>query len=211
IMNTLDEKHEPASDHEPTAPQHADVPSYEQEAKRLFTKEILPRWSAARNVWRTAWAMDTVIDYFTAFGLDSSGYGDTAMEALNPMNRGSWWDDFGWIGIAALRAAEQGFVPQRRDDFVKVALNAWAYMQGPGWSRQPTSSVYPFPDLPGWDQFAIEHPDNIGAPNVWKQVNRTRPNPQPPAPPNAWIGPRCIGGGVWNSPLTLQDYPDPVQ
>lgn len=189
-------------------PSAAAASSYRQQATRLVNQNILPLWSSARNVWRTAWAMDTLIDYFSILGLDSSVYGDDAMQALNPMNRGSWWDDFGWIGIAALRAAEQGFVPARRDDFLKIAINAWAYMHGPGWSLAPTTAVYPFTDLPGWDEFAVLHASNTGAPNVWNQIDKTRPNPA--NPPNAWIAPRFTNGGVWNSPVTTSEYPAPV-
>lgn len=191
-------------------PADANLQTYLAEARRLFEREILPRWVAADNVWRSAWAMDGILDYFLVSGADSAPYGDAALGALDPTQLGNWWDDFGWIGIAALRAAEQGFAPQRRDDFLKIAINAWAYMYGPGWSTQAGAAIYPFQDLPGWATFASEHANNIGAPNVGKRIGQTRPNPQPPLPPNAWMMPRRIPGGAWNSPITLDAYPDPV-
>lgn len=208
-MNSMDQDLGSIADNDQASAPQADAPSYVQEAIRLVTQDIRPLWSSARNVWRTAWAMDSLIDYFPLVGLSSAGYGDDAMQALNPMNRGSWWDDFGWIGIAALRAAENGFVSERRDDFLKIAINAWAYMHGPGWSLAPNSAVYPFTELPGWDEFAGLHASNTGAPNVWNQINNTRPDPA--SPPNAWIAPRFTNGGVWNSPITTEQYPTPVQ
>ena len=124
--------------------------------------------------------------------------------------KGNWWDDFGWIGIAALRTAERNTFPQRQADFLKIAINAWAYMYGPGWSHgNPT--VYPFMDLglEGWQKFAKEHPSNRGAPNVWKSITQTWPdvNNQQKADRQ----PRYAPGGVWNAPIVDDSAPIPAQ
>ena len=207
-MNTTNEGRWTDQAQADAASANGKVQTYRDKARQLFEQEIYPRWISAENVWRTAWAMDTILDYFAASGVDSRPYGVAAIGALDPTQAGNWWDDFGWIGIAALRAAEQGFAPQRRDDFLKIAINAWAYMYGPGWSLQPGAAIYPFRELPGWGPFADGHPNNIGAPNVGKRIGQTRPNPSPP--PNAWMMPRRTPGGAWNSPITANDYPDPV-
>jgi hypothetical protein len=180
-----------------------------QEANRLFTDEIYPSWKNAGNVWRTACAMDTLLDYFMICEVDPASYEAAAINALDPTKGGNWWDDFGWIGIAALRSADQNLFPESRTDFLKIAINAWAYMYGPGWSQSSTD-VYPFTDaqLRGWSTFAQKHSTNSGAPNVWKDIAQT------------WHGitdqqkmerqPRYSPGGIWNAPITGDDAPVPV-
>lgn len=181
----------------------ADVSAYKRKAKRLFEDEILGRWKNARNVWRTAWAMDTILDYFTVCGVDGSEFGSVALGALDPMKKGNWWDDFGWIGIAALRAADQDMSPLYRERFVKIAINAWAYMYGPGWSKT-SKLLYPFmgAELPGWADFASTHQSSVGAPNVWNAIDRTfNPPSLPPADFKFKQQPRFSPGGAWNSPI----------
>ena len=184
------------------------------EANRLFNHEIYERWTKSDNVWRNAWALDTLLDYFAARHVDPAAYGVLPLNALDPTNKGNWWDDFGWIGIAALRAADQindfHQHPEYRDRFLKIAINAWAYMYGPGWSKS-NKAIYPFTDtdLPGWKQFEADHTPNIGAPNVWKDIAQT------------WKGinenqtmerkPRYSPGGVWNSPITDSGQPKLVR
>ncbi len=179
---------------------------FKQEATRLFNEDIFPRWKGAQNVWRTACALDTILDYFLVCDIDPSPYETAAINALDPTQLGNWWDDFGWIGIAALRAAEQNTFSGRSDDLLKIAINSWAYMYGPGWSQSSTA-VYPFTDanLPGWEQFANRHPSNVGAPNVWKDIAQTWPditNDQ-----KLERAPRYSPGGIWNSPITGDTAP----
>ncbi|MBN3788860.1 hypothetical protein [Burkholderia sp. Ac-20353] len=192
-----------------SSPQELTVDStaFTHEASRLFNEEILPRWENSQNVWRNAWAMDTLLDYFSICGVDASPYAQVALDALNPQKAGNWWDDFGWIGIAALRAAQNNTFAQQREAFLKVAINAWAYMHGPGWSLANTA-IYPFMDVPGWEDYAYAHTPNIGAPNVWNAIDDT------------WgtgthdqklrLRPRYLPGGAWNSPIKADSHPVPV-
>ena len=185
-----------------------DVAAYLAEAKVLFD-QIHPLWSTAGNVWRTACAFDSLLDYFIVSGADSAPYGQDALTALDPTKKGNWWDDFGWIGIAALRAAEQRFAPQYRYEFLKIAINAWCYMYGPGWSTSSTQNgVYPYTDQPGWAEFARTHTFNLGAPNCWKNIKLTWPEVSPTT--QAELGPRYTPGGIWNSPFSATDHPDAV-
>lgn len=183
-----------------------DVAAFRREAARLFSSEIRERWARSRNVWRTAWALDTILDYFRVCGVDGAALGGDALNALNPTYLGNWWDDFGWIGIAALRAAEQNAFPVQGDAFVKIAINAWAYMYGPGWSAR-SQAVYPFQgvELPGWAEFAASHSSNIGASRVWKEIRRTWPNVT--AEQVAQREPRYGPGGAWNSPFVDAVHP----
>lgn len=175
-------------------------------ADRLFA-EIYGRWTQSDNVWRNAWAFDTLLDYFAAADVDASACAEAALHALDPRKAGAWWDDFGWIGIAALRAAEQNIAPQRQFDFLKIAINAWAYMYGPGWSSTRTA-IYPFTDVPGWKEYQPSHTPNIGAPNVWRDIGKTWRDASPEQ--IAERRPRYSPGGAWNSPITDARQPDPV-
>ena len=132
------------------------IEHFKQEAVRLFDREIHDRWKESDNVWRNAWAMDTLLDYFAAQKIDPAGYGITALNALNPTKKGNWWDDFGWIGLASLRAAEQTNYPEYRDHFLKIAINAWAYMYGPGWSKS-NRAIYPLVYLRDVTQELCKH------------------------------------------------------
>lgn len=180
------------------------------EAKRLVEQDIYPSWTQAGNVWRSAWAMDTLIDYYLLSGSDSSPFRRDAITALDPTALGNWWDDFGWIGIAALRMVESGLAGGDQATFLKIAINAWAYMNGPGWARDINERrIYPFFDVQGWgtDGFAGNDRSNIGAPNVWARIDQTWPSR-----PEAWkrqVHPRFTPGGAWNSPIT-NDCPIPV-
>ena len=180
------------------------------EANRLFNDEIRSLWEGAGNVWRTACAWDSFLDYFDICEMDPAPYETAAIDALDPTQKGNWWDDFGWIGIAALRTAERNTFPQRQADFLKIAINAWAYMYGPGWSHgNPT--VYPFmdPGLEGWQQFANEHPSNLGAPNVWKSITQTWPHVKKQQKVDRQ--PRYAPGGVWNAPIIDESAPIPAK
>jgi len=181
-------------------------------AKFLFARDIRPNWGNRNSVWRTAWAMDTILDFYRLCGVDGASDGSQALEALNPTARGDWWDDFGWIGIAALRAAEQNTYPALRQQMLKIAINAWAYMYGPGWSLSPTNAIFPFKDddLPGWSDFAVKHTDNIGTLNVWAQMDSTF-GPLPPTPDQRYRQqPRYSPGGGWNSPIRNDGNPVPL-
>jgi hypothetical protein len=191
------------------------IDPFMEEALRLFNHEIHERWKKSDNVWRNAWAMDTLLDYFAARQIDPAACGVVALKALDPTKKGNWWDDFGWIGLAALRAAEQindhNHHPEYRDRFLKIAINAWVYMYGPGWSKS-NKAIYPFTgtDLPGWAAFAKDHTPNIGAPNVWKDIAKTWQKPRPNENQKMQRKPRYSPGGVWNAPITDSSQPELV-
>lgn len=177
---------------------------FKQEAENLFNI-IHPLWTGAYNVWRTACAMDTLLDYFAVCEVDPSPYKTDALNALDPTQLGNWWDDFGWIGIVALRAAEQNIFQESSNDFLKIAINSWAYMYGPNWSKSNTA-IYPFTDdsLPGWKQFAKDHEGrpNFGAPNVWDNIAQTWTDKPISKADQAKRRPRYSPGGAWNSVIT---------
>jgi hypothetical protein len=186
------------------------IDDYKNAANSLFTI-TLALWKASDNVWRNGCAMDTILDYLSVCEVDNPAqYGETAIETLDPTKKGNWWDDFGWIGIAALRAAELNLFPNYTDQFVKIAINCWTYMYGPGWSSSNTA-VYPFTDddLPGWKTFADSHKTNRGAPNVWDDIDQTWTKNPPTEDQKMERRPRYSPGGIWNAPITDSSAPDP--
>ena len=182
---------------------------FTQKAVNLFNNEIHDLWKTSGNVWRNGCAMDTILDYFTVCKIDPSTYADTAINSLDPTKGGNWWDDFGWIGLAAIRAAEQNLWPAYRDRFLKIAINSWAYMCGPHWSKSNTA-VYPFTgaDLLGWETFAKSHTPNRGAPNVWNDIGQTWTNKPISEDDKMERKARYSPGGIWNSPLENSYQPD---
>lgn len=171
------------------------------------------------NVWRSAWAFDTLSDYCNLF--DSSIADDLAKrmisEGLNPTSQGNWWDDFGWIGIAGLRASQMSNYNQTdRASFFKNAMNAWCYMYGSAWNKttqpdppNPLDFNVPFPDVVGWktflgngtygpqNQFHGKNHIDIGAPNVYNDVKGVHGM--------STFEPKFSVGGAWNSPLEGAD------
>ena len=186
------------------------IDDYKKKAQSLFNDNILGLWKTSDNVWRNGCAMDTILDYFTVCEVDPSPHADTALNSLNPMKKGNWWDDFGWIGLAALRAAELNPWPNYRDRFLKIAINSWAYMWGPGWSDSNTD-IYPFTgdDLPGWEKFKESHTTNRGAPNVWNDIEKTWNDKTHPLTQDEKMKRRArYDGGIWNSPIENSIQPE---
>src|SRR6185436_840675 len=185
-------------------------------------------WKTFPNLWRVAWALDTVNDYFALFpnevtqkvnGSPRSLYEDIYRRFLTATG-GNWWDDYGWGGIMALRAAESGLYPAAaQEEFVKIAINSYCYMYGPGWRTDgaPTQNWFYVPYLwaSGWFRllFLRNRGRNIGAPNVYANA----PDPVVHTP-KANLKPK-FPGGIWNVsmaglkpsgyPKTVQNAPDP--
>ncbi|KGI78064.1 hypothetical protein [Oleiagrimonas soli] len=171
--------------------------------------ELLPMWEGSNNVWRAGWVLDTLVDYFMARGEDGSIIQNPLLP-VSPTKNGDWWDDFAWVGIATLRAAEMGIFPKQRNELVKAAINAWTYMHGPGWSRKPTNLAFPFKDLEGWQDFDPSADRRIGAPNAWANIRDTWSPGEPTARQIGERKPRYAPGGVWNAPIRDPYSPDVV-
>ena len=57
------------------------------------------------NFWRVGNAFDTLIDYFVNVDASNVGLAASALQLFDGGKGGDWFDDFGWWGIAFLRAA----------------------------------------------------------------------------------------------------------
>ena len=185
------------------------IDGYKDKAECLFKDDIIGLLEKSDNVWRNGCALDTILDYFAVCEADPSDYAYTALNCLDPMKKGNWWDDFGWIGLAALRAAEQNLWPNLTSLFLEIAINSWAYMYGPNWSPSNTA-IYPFMggDLPGWAEFASNHKSNMGAPNVWNNIENTWGEKPITEDEKMQRQARYSPGGIWNSPLENASQPE---
>jgi hypothetical protein len=57
--------------------------------------------------WQLGHSFDTIIDYFVLNPPDSSGFGPIALAAYErSTSNACWYDDYGWWGIAALKASQ---------------------------------------------------------------------------------------------------------
>jgi hypothetical protein len=195
---------------------------YGDTLRSIFEKQLIGTngsglWCQALqngNIWRSSWAFDTLLDCLSTMNdlqpgyqppkcTDGLSFMDFSLENGLNASSGDWWDDFGWFGIACLRAAESGRVTdEQKRLLLRKAVNAWAYMFGNGWDGSNPLNFgqfsVPYPDA--WDKDGIRN--NQGAPNVYKYATSYRvPNPATYLP----FAPFFQTGGIWNSTLTGTD------
>lgn len=202
-----------------TEPQKA---VYAAEMQRIFDhaligKESNGQWCRAlngpQNIWRSSWAFDTLIDYLATMKKIDPSYSppDCSGESfltfslsrgLDPAS-GNWWDDFGWLGIVSLRAAEMSEMSkEQKSDLVKKAVNSWCYMYGNGWKNGTSPDQWgnfsvPFTDQ--WGKPGTE--DNIGAPNSFTYAMQEGHDPERYQP----FEPMYTPGGIWNAMIIGND------
>jgi hypothetical protein len=101
---------------------------YRDAALHQFSR-LQPIFARNGNFWRLGNAFDTTIDYFGFIdGGEAKAFAGSALDRYEK-TKGDWFDDFGWWGIAALKASQRpnlfpGFVGRFRD----VANGAWRTM-----------------------------------------------------------------------------------
>jgi hypothetical protein len=199
------------------------VESYKKLLRHIFDENLIGassqgQWSTAlnggaarnpdknQNIWRSAWAFDTLIDYLNTMKRIDPAYEPPTMfgqsfldfslaHALNPLS-GNWWDDFGWMGIACLRAAEEldGITDEQRATLLQNGVNSWAYMYGNGWKKGSKPMPWGNFEVPYPNVWGKPHPENIGAPNVYAYAA----DKKTPGGYDKFM-PRFSQGGIWNS------------
>jgi hypothetical protein len=90
------------------------------------------RFQANSNFWKLGHSFDTIIDYFllgSDYSTDASDFGSIAVAAYG-RSKGCWYDDFGWWGIAALRASQHPkiFGVDSPPSFKKITNFCWQTM-----------------------------------------------------------------------------------
>lgn len=88
--------------------------------------------------WRLGHAFDTIIDYFlTTDRTDANVFAPIAMRKYEEQG-GDWYDDFGWWGIAGLKASSTNLFGGSNVVFRSYALDCWSKMDSNapyGWER----------------------------------------------------------------------------
>lgn len=111
--------------------------------------------------WQCGHSFDTILDYYANVdSKDAASFAKEAVESAVPPP-GAWWDDYGWWGIAALRAAQHGgWFPSHVADFKRIASECWEAMHG---NAPHVWELRPRPE--GKDYFRTLEPRFVGG--IW--------------------------------------------
>ena len=108
----------------------ADIQSYRNAAITTFA-QLKTNYGWAGNFWRLGHSFDTIIDYFEVVDATEAALfaGEYALPAFKKFE-GHWYDDYGWWGLAALRAAQRpNLFGQHIGAFDGVARRCWNFMR----------------------------------------------------------------------------------
>lgn len=114
-------------------------------------------FSASTNYWRLGNTLDTLIDYALFDPSVAAELGARAQQKYSSMGDASWFDDYGWWGIAAAKAYSTGVLPDR-DWYRGVRDNCWDRMRlgATVWEKADQSEYSDYaPRFPGgmWNSF----------------------------------------------------------
>lgn len=113
------------------------------------------------SYWQTGHAFDTIIDYFVTNPDPANNPSDVAKIALenycrNKKEKACWYDDYGWWGIAALKASRYFDTEATKDlcvEFKKITQECWDTMHNNApnvWEKADKSKyAYMKPRFPG--------------------------------------------------------------
>lgn len=102
-------------------------------AHNTFVK-LSAAFAANGNFWQLGHTFDTIIDYLTIIPTDAIGFAAIAIDRYNVSStNGSacWYDDFGWWGIAALKASQSPkLFGSDTATFLGFAQSCWEMFDG---------------------------------------------------------------------------------
>lgn len=105
------------------------IDDYRAAAKQRFGI-LKGNFPLSANFWRLGYSFDTIVDYLTTSPADATGFGQIALDRYT-QSSGTWaphpwYDDFGWWGIAGLKASQQpDLFGDLTEQFKAVALACW--------------------------------------------------------------------------------------
>jgi hypothetical protein len=111
--------------------------TFTENAQQVFTqlkdifagKKPLPPLPPYVNYWRLGHSFDTIIDYLATSPDEAKGFGQIAIEAYNRSTDSAWWyDDFGWWGIASLKAMQHPKLFPNSKEFQQICDHCWTVM-----------------------------------------------------------------------------------
>jgi hypothetical protein len=101
-----------------------------QRAAQKAFRYLKTQWQGSFSTyWQLGHSFDTIIDYFVLNPLDSSGFGPIALTAYNrSTGNACWYDDYGWWGIAALKASQHPELFPNASLFKALSDSCWKMM-----------------------------------------------------------------------------------
>ncbi len=148
---------------------------------------LLSKWYKwGGNYWQLGHAFDTMIDYFDVVDRTEAAVSAEIVIDRFQKTEGYWYDDFGWWGVACLRASQRDdlFGAARAAQFKTIALKCWNFMNSADRGDM---------EIICWDTGIMR-----GAPNVWRGYDSRF----------AELEPR-VDGGVWNRDWKWSTMADP--
>jgi hypothetical protein len=101
--------------------------NYKKAAIAKFA-ELKPTFAAGTNYWQLGHSFDTIVDYFVNVNPDDAkGFAQTALGRYSA-TKPTWYDDYGWWGVAALKASQHPDLLGPPGAFQKPALDCWGVM-----------------------------------------------------------------------------------
>ena len=94
---------------------------------------LMEKFPLSANFWRLGHSFDTIVDYFITANANAADFGPVALarytQSSGPAAPHPWYDDFGWWGIAALKASQRTDVfDELTEQFKAIALASWYAM-----------------------------------------------------------------------------------
>ncbi|HKP54460.1 MAG TPA: hypothetical protein VJ183_17630 [Chloroflexia bacterium] len=157
-----------------------------QKAAQKAFGYLKTQWQGSFSTyWQLGHSFDTIIDYFVLNPPAASGFGTIAVTAYNrSTNNACWYDDYGWWGIAALKASQHPELFPNVSFFKALSDSCWKMMDDNATKVWQNNGNNP--------AFKVLQPRFDGG--VWN-CDWTRPNGcgGKGTPPN--IPPNCGNGG----------------
>src|SRR5689334_18294 len=157
------------------------IKNYEEQAAEIFPK-LMANFKKGTNGWQVGNVFDTLTDYILRYPQPDIGEVVEAAHQQWGNIQGSlcWYDDWGWWGIASVKAFNpefQKFFEPYVEEFQQRADTCWNIMT----FGKPPSDKNPY--------------KYKGGPNVWDNRDEGT-TPGYFTAPDGWAVPRILGG-VW--------------
>lgn len=173
------------------------IDKYKSQAATAFS-DLLQTFKGWGNGWQVGNVFDTLTDYVVRFPDAEPSRGAVVEAALerwkdkNVQGSMSWYDDYGWWGIAGAKAFDDAYADifgPHRSEFQQLATDCWNVMH----TGKPDKPPYK------WK----------GGPRVWENRDEGQ-QPEYFTSPDTWAVPR-FPGGVWQYDMFKDWRPNPPE
>ena len=107
-----------------------DIDDHKQAAFLKYNMLTSDAFGLCDEYWMLGHAFDTMIDFVSSLSegdLDIDFLAQLAIDRFH-VTRGFWYDDYGWWGIASLRASEEPQFAKYHSIFRSMAISCWLAM-----------------------------------------------------------------------------------